>query len=535
MKAKISAAMRCRAWLAMSLALALAVSGAACGAEESTQKEQKEQGETPQAKPLGEQGAPREPGEKTEARDLGPETRIVLLHHSTGECIWNGGVAAWFQAYNEANKTRYAITEQAFPKDSPYGWENYPYDYWNIWVRHAGPKAFKEEPTLEMLTKKYDVIVWKHCFPVSNIEADTGSPDVASSEKRLENYRLQYAALKKKMREFPKVRFIVWTGAVQVKDEIDEETAKRARTFFDWVRTTWDEKGDNIYVWDFYSLETEGELYLKRAYASGDAHPNEAFSKKAAPLLCRRIVDVIKGAGDTTSILGGKITDEPADPETPVETAPTEPDETAPQESPAPADPTPAVKPPAAEPGTWVMENAEDNEAGKRLWAGAAGYAKDGGDNVVGLRFAEGREEDWGEYGHQRIIETRPPAKNYDVSGYRYVALRVKVDRPMELVLTLITLPDPAGPRDQSHFGFTAYMHPPAGRWQTVALDLGKLELTTEGDAAYDKAGKPARPMHLSLLRFVTNRKNEAAGVLIDDITFYRDLPEALRASLQAP
>ena len=41
--------------------------------------------------------------------------------------------------------------------------------------------------------------------------------------------------------------------------------------------------------------------------------------------------------------------------------------------------------------------------------------------------------------------------------------------------------------------------------------------------------------MHLSALRLVTNSKNQAAAVLIDDITFYRDLPKELQGSLQAP
>ncbi len=33
------------------------------------------------------------------------KARILFLHHSTGECVWNGGVAAWFEAYNAAHKT----------------------------------------------------------------------------------------------------------------------------------------------------------------------------------------------------------------------------------------------------------------------------------------------------------------------------------------------------------------------------------------------------------------------------------------------
>lgn len=230
--------------------------------------------------------------------------RILFLHHSTGECIWNGGVPAWFDAYNAKHRTRYEITEQAFPKDSPYGWNNYPYDYWNIWVRHAGAKPHKGEPTLEMLSDRYDVIVFKHCFPVSAIEPDTGEPNVASEDKRAENYKLQYAALKRKLREFPRVKFIVWTGAALIETETDRESAERARQFFDWVRKTWDEPGDNIFVWDFRELETEGGLYLKREFATDDSHPNERFAKSAAPLLCQRIVDVILGRGDSGSLTG---------------------------------------------------------------------------------------------------------------------------------------------------------------------------------------------------------------------------------------
>ena len=243
------------------------------------------------------------------------KAKILFLHHSTGENIWNGGVKEWFDKYNKDNKTEYEITEQVFPKDSPYGWNNYPYDYWNIWVKHAGTKAFKDEPTLEMLTPKYDVIVFKHCFPVSGIEEDSGKGDVTSEDKRLENYKLQYEALRKKLHEFPKTKFIVWTGAALKKSETDEDSAKRAKAFAEWVCKTWDERGDNIFVWDFRTLETESGLYLKDANAAGDSHPGEKFSKTAAPLFCRRVVDVIRGAGDTGDLTGkeGKApADQPA-------------------------------------------------------------------------------------------------------------------------------------------------------------------------------------------------------------------------------
>lgn len=218
--------------------------------------------------------------------------------------IWDGGVADALGAYNTAHATDYRISERAFPSGSPYPWENYPYDYWNIWVSHAGNQAYMEEPTLEMLTADYDVIVWKHCFPVSDIDADTGSPDVTSANKTLENYQAQYEALKAKMRAFPNTRFIVWTGAALLQTETDEARATRARAFAQWVTGTWDEAGDNIYVWDFRQLETDGGLYLLPENAAGDSHPNGSFAATIAPWFAQRIIDVIEGRGDTGSITG---------------------------------------------------------------------------------------------------------------------------------------------------------------------------------------------------------------------------------------
>ncbi len=241
-----------------------------------------------------------------EQPSLGNSVSILYLDHSTGHNIWQGGVKDWFDRYNATHKTEFRIVEQAFPKSRPYGWNNYPYDYWNIWVKNGGQAPYLEEPTLEILTGQYQVIVFKHCYPVSSIKPDTGKPDVSSNEKRVENYKLQYEALKTKMRSFPATRFIVWTGAARVKKATSRDEAERARQFFTWVKNDWDEPGDNIFVWDFHELETEGGLYLKDEYAVSkeDSHPNKSFSMKAAPLISKRIVDVIQGKGDVASLTG---------------------------------------------------------------------------------------------------------------------------------------------------------------------------------------------------------------------------------------
>jgi hypothetical protein len=126
---------------------------------------------------------------------------------------------------------------------------------------------------------------------------DTGNPDINSEEKRVENYRLQYIALKNKMHEFPNTKFIVWTPAVRVKSNITEGEALRTREFYRWIMDEWDEKGDNVYIWDFYNYETDGGLYLKDDYSAGpgNSHPGKKFSAKLAPLFAQFIIDVAEG------------------------------------------------------------------------------------------------------------------------------------------------------------------------------------------------------------------------------------------------
>ncbi|MCF8380853.1 MAG: hypothetical protein K9H49_14870 [Bacteroidales bacterium] len=261
----------------------------------------------------------------------GSDMKIIFLHHSTGGVIWNGNktstlswfvgkisyrlskkieknprMPALFNNYNKKHKKNYYIKEMDFPKATPYGWENNPYDYYNIWVKNAGEEPFMKEPTLEMLTKEYQLVIFKHCFPVCNIQEDLDSADINSDLKTISNYKLQYSALRDKMHEFPDTKFILFTGAAQVKSRLTEAEAKRAREFFSWVRDEWDQAGDNIYLWDLYSLETEGSLYFKDEYAvsPSDSHPNKDFAGNIVNLLFNRIIDVIDNNGNNTQVTG---------------------------------------------------------------------------------------------------------------------------------------------------------------------------------------------------------------------------------------
>jgi hypothetical protein len=245
-------------------------------------------------------------------------SNIIFLHHSVGKQVIQGGVSKyiykitktgnvhkWFKNYNKKHQTNYNFSDKIFPKSEPYGWKNYPYDYYNIWVKNAGNEPYVEEATLEILTEKYDLIIFKHCFPGAKIVEDSQA-DINSEKKTLENYKLQYLALKEKMLEFKDTKFLVWTNAALVKNGTNPEQAERTAEFHKWVMDEWDEKGDNIYLWDFYSLETEGSMYLKpeNARNPNDSHISSTFAKRVYPLFCNRIIDVIQGRGDSGDITG---------------------------------------------------------------------------------------------------------------------------------------------------------------------------------------------------------------------------------------
>ena len=72
------------------------------------------------------------------------------------------------------------------------------------------------------------------------------------------------------------------------------------------MKNEWDEPGDNIFVWDFFELETEGGNVLldSNAASSGDSHHNDAFAERVAPFFVSRLVSVIVGTGDSTSLTG---------------------------------------------------------------------------------------------------------------------------------------------------------------------------------------------------------------------------------------
>lgn len=241
--------------------------------------------------------------------EAGTSDRILFLHHSTGGGVWWGGdVPGWFSNYNTVHATSYDIAERSYP-DSPYPWENYPYDYWNLWVNGACNSANPNIECMNTMTQNHDIIIFKHCFPGADVLADTGTPNVSFSEKTLGNYKLQYRALRAMMDGYPNRKFIVWTLTPLHRLATSAENAARARQFVDWVKNSFlSEDGHshpNIYIFDFWGLIAGSDNFLKYEYegshTGNDSHPNALANQTVGPIFSQFIVDTANASSPDTT------------------------------------------------------------------------------------------------------------------------------------------------------------------------------------------------------------------------------------------
>jgi hypothetical protein len=235
---------------------------------------------------------------------------VIFLHHSTGQAVYfEGDVPGWIANYNAAHSKNYQVTERSFP-NTPYPWNNYPYDYWNLWVNNACDNSDPDIACLSSLCTNYNVIIFKHCFPGADIMEDDGNPSVSSSYQTLANYKLQYRALRDVLDTYPDNKFIVWTLAPLHRLDTRVERAARARQFVDWVKNEWlteDGKAHpNIYIFDFFGYVAEsnptppnGQVNCLKydyeiSHTDFDSHPNILANQTVGPIFAQFIVNTIE-------------------------------------------------------------------------------------------------------------------------------------------------------------------------------------------------------------------------------------------------
>ena len=138
----------------------------------------------------------------------------------------------------------------------------------NIWARYS-TSAYRK-------VKKYAVVMFKSCFPASNIE----------SQEQLREYQQYFNKIAESFQKQKDVVFIACTAPPLVPNESNGQNAKRARRFNNWLKNEWAPKLKNVEVFDFYGVLADNSGFLLKSYRQDeyDSHPatlgNKAATKK---------------------------------------------------------------------------------------------------------------------------------------------------------------------------------------------------------------------------------------------------------------
>ncbi|WP_347841014.1 T9SS type A sorting domain-containing protein [uncultured Draconibacterium sp.] len=247
----------------------------------------------------------------------------IFLHHSTGSNVYNeGNVSDFINDYNIENGTDIQIQKRSYP-NTPYPWQNYPYDYWNLWINNECNNNSSGIECLESIATSYDIIAWKHCFPGAGIKDGNAEGDISSSIKTLANYKLQYRALRDKMDELSDTHFVVWTLAPLHRLATNRQDAARAGEFVEWVKNQWlneDAKDhQNIHIFDFFGIVAQTEenpdhgfqyalkYDFERSHDNSDSHPNTIANETAGPLFAQFIIDVALDLVLSTGVIDSRF------------------------------------------------------------------------------------------------------------------------------------------------------------------------------------------------------------------------------------
>ncbi len=231
--------------------------------------------------------------------------RIVFLTHSVGSGLYKEGqIKEWFTKYNSDNGKDILIDRRSYPAE-PYPWDNDPYDYWNNWLNG---KCVNE--CFTHMLENYDIVIMKHCYTAAKIEEDINAPDITSNRKSLENYKLQYRAIRNLLDANPKTKFIVFTLTPRHRLRTNAAEADRAKQFAEWVKNEWlqedGKKHDNIFIFDFWNLIAETDptpengavncirYEYEKNHSSDNSHPNLLANETAAPIFARFILNTIE-------------------------------------------------------------------------------------------------------------------------------------------------------------------------------------------------------------------------------------------------
>ncbi len=234
---------------------------------------------------------------------------IIFLHHSCGQnLIAEGGVREGLTAlgyefydhgYNEEGLVLADGTWTGTDFDVP-GDNTDPDGYAAIF---AQPLHDPPDNTFSHLMQ-YDLIAFKSCFPVSNIESDA----------QLEQYHADYLSIRQRMGQYPEKIFVIVTQPPELPTDSSPDAAARARSFANWLQSDEHLSGHpNVFVFDFFGLLAGGDGFLRPEYRSDeyDAHPNELANRTIGPLFVEFLDTAMRSYGGSTARAWAQATSTP--------------------------------------------------------------------------------------------------------------------------------------------------------------------------------------------------------------------------------
>jgi hypothetical protein len=231
---------------------------------------------------------------------------VLFIHHSVGESLIRDGSVR--EILNEAG---YKFWDHGYnhPEIGLRNEQGKPAGCYWIPEDNTNPDGIaslfqmnpKEENAFSIILRNHDVIVFKSCFPVSQISEDNISRDSQSPGRRsLYNYKRHYLSIRNIIDKHPEKIFIIVTQPPLHPNATNQVEAKRARAFVDWV-TSNEFLGErkNIFVFDYFNLLSDPKTnMLKTEYQidpkGKNSHPNPLAQMMIGPQFADFIINTVK-------------------------------------------------------------------------------------------------------------------------------------------------------------------------------------------------------------------------------------------------
>lgn len=222
----------------------------------------------------------------TDALDRSYSHRLVFLHHSVGSgLLYQGGLRdSLLQLGISVRGATYGdeIGQQTDMADWLPKFKN---DLPRVLTFKGHPDLYYKDGT------NNNIVMFKSCFPNSQIESDGTAPGNPNSRERtIANYKAVFDGLGREMRKYPNNLFVYLTYPPQVPAVTTPTHAARARQFNRWLIEEFlpsyqKETGlDNFVVFDLFDFLADENNVLKTNYRvsiPNDSHPNELANREA--------------------------------------------------------------------------------------------------------------------------------------------------------------------------------------------------------------------------------------------------------------